>query len=71
MGSDPNSNSSEILWLLSLPARMKKIRLKCRGYRVDKIYISILWELSVAHVFLSYLHKNLMQAIPHHNDVSD
>ena len=25
------SNSSEILWLLVLPAIMKKIRLKCRG----------------------------------------
>ena len=30
VGSGPNSNSSEILYLFSLPARMKKIRSKMK-----------------------------------------
>ena len=43
--SGPNSNLSEILWLSSLPASMKKIRLKMK---VLEFPIITLWELFVA-----------------------
>ena len=35
------SNSSEMLWMLSLPASMKKIRLKNEGARVDTTFSPI------------------------------
>ena len=47
--SGPNSNLSEILWLSSLPASMKKIRSKMKALeRTQHFPIITLWELSVA-----------------------
>ena len=60
--SGPNSNLSEILWLSSLPASMKKIRSKMKALERT---------LSVAMETRSYQVQNLMQSIPHPNDASD
>ena len=47
--SGPNSNLSEILWLSSLPASMKKIRSKMKALACSQHFpIITLWELSVA-----------------------
>ena len=47
--SGPNSNLSEILWLSSLPASMKKIRSKMKPLGWSQLFpIITLWELSVA-----------------------
>ena len=68
------SNSSEMLWMFSLPASMKKIRSKMKGLE---------WTQHFPHnnpmgairchgnQFQSYLVQNLMQSIPHPNDASD
>ena len=43
------SNSSEMLWMFSLPASMKKIRLKMKALECSQHFpIITLWELSVA-----------------------
>ena len=43
------SNSSEMLWMFSLPASMKKIRSKMKALECSKHFpIITLWELSVA-----------------------
>ena len=44
--SGPNSNLSEILWLSSLPASMKKIRSKMKALACSQHFP--LWVLSVA-----------------------
>ena len=47
--SDRISNLSEILWMFSLPASMKKIRSKMKALEwTQHFYIITLWELSVA-----------------------
>ena len=68
------SNSSEMLWMSSLPASMKKIRSKMKALE---------WTQHFPHYnpmgaicchgnkFRSYLVQNLMQSIPHPNDASD
>ena len=69
------SNSSEMLWMFSLPASMKKIRSKMKVLE---------WTQHFSHYnpmgafllpwkpeFQSYLVQNLMQSIPHPNDASD
>ena len=52
------SNSSEMLWMFSLPASMKKIRSKMKA-------------LEWTPEFRSDLAQNLMQPFPHPNDGSD
>ena len=43
------SNSSEMLWMFSLPASMKKIRTKMKALEFSQHFpIIYLWELSVA-----------------------
>ena len=68
------SNPSEMLWMFSLPASMKKIRSKMKALE---------WTQHFPHYnpmgaiccwkpeFQSYLVQNLMQSIPHPNDASD
>ena len=47
--SNQNSNMSEILWLSSLPASMKKIPSKTKALACVQDFIKItIWELSVA-----------------------
>ena len=68
------SNSSEMLWMFSLPASMKKIQSKMKALQWTHFFpIITLWELFVAMQpeFQSYLVQNLMQSIPHPNDASD
>ena len=43
------SNSSEMLWMFSLPASVKKIRSKMKALECSHVFpITTLWELSVA-----------------------
>ena len=68
------SNQSELLWLSSLPARIKKNQLKMKELEWSQGFtIKTQWELSVAMEtrFWSDLAKNLMQSIPHPNDAPD
>ena len=69
------SNSSEMLWMFSLPASMKKIRSKMKAlewtqhfphYNPFGSYL-LPWKPE----FQPYLVQNLMQSIPHPNDGSD
>ena len=63
-----NANSFEIIWMSSLQASMKKIRLKMKNF-----LIITLWELSAAMEteFRSDLAQNLMQPFPHPYDALD
>ena len=69
------SNSSEMLWMSSLPASMKNIRSKNEGARVFTIFSSLLpygsYLLQWKPEFKCYLVQNLMQSIPHPNNASD
>ena len=69
------SNSSEMLWMFSLPASMKKIRSKMKALEWTHHFphynpmgaIRFHWKPE----FQFYLVQNLMQSIPHPNDASD
>ena len=41
VGSTLNSNSSKLLWLSLLPARMKKIQLKMKAFEWSQHYLLI------------------------------
>ena len=78
------SNSSEMLWMFSLPASMKKIRSKMKALEWTQHFphynpmgaicchgnqsSNPTWSKTE---FQSYLVQNLMQSIPHLNDASD
>ena len=62
-------NPFEMLWLFSLPVRIKKIQLKMKELEWSQVFpIITLWELSVAMEFWSYQAKNLMQPILYPTD---
>ena len=67
------SNSSEMLWMFSLPASMKKI--KNEGARVLTTFSPLKpygsYPLPWTPEFRSDLAQNLMQPFPHPNDGSD
>ena len=72
--SDRIPNSTEMLWMFSLPASMKKIRLKMKALECSQHFPNItLWELSVA------MDTNVLirsgpkpnAAFPHPNNGSD
>ena len=65
------SNSSEILWMFSLPASMKKIRSKMKALEWTQHFphYSPMGAICChGNQFRSYLVKNLMQSIPHPYD---
>ena len=67
------SNSSEILWMFSLPASMKKIRSKMKALEWTQHFPHYIWELFVAmETRVPILPgPNIMQSIPHPSDASD
>ena len=70
------SNSSEILWMFSLPASMNKIRSKMKALEWTQHFPHYIkpygsYLLPWKPEFQSYLVQNLMQSIPHPNDASD
>ena len=69
------SKSSEMLWMFSLPASMKKIRSKMKEARVDTtlspLYPYGSYLLPWTPEFRSDLAQNLMQPFSHPNDGSD
>ena len=68
------SNSSEMLWMFSLPASMRKILSKMKALEWTQHfphYNPMGYLLPWKPEFQSYLVQNLMQSIPHPNDASD
>ena len=67
------SNSSEILWMFSLPASIKKIRSKMKALEWTQHFphYNPMGAMPWKPEFQSYLVQNLMQSIPHPNDASD
>ena len=63
------SNSSEILWMFSLPASMKKIQSKMKALEWTQHFPH--YNPMGAICCYPYLVQNLMQSIPHPNDASD
>ena len=64
------SNSSEMLWMFSLPASMKKIRSKMRAPECSQHFPHYNPMGAISEV-RSDLAQNLMQPFPHPNDGSD
>ena len=68
------SNSSEMLWMFSLPTSMKKIRSKMKALEWTQHFPNYnpmgSYLLPWKPEFQSYLVQNLMQSIPHPNDAS-
>ena len=68
------SNSSEMLWMFSLPASMKKIRSKMKALEWTQHFPHYNPMGAIrchGHQFRSDLAQNLMQPFPHPNDGSD
>ena len=68
------SNSSEMLWMFSLPASMQKIRSKMKALEWSQHFPHFNPIVAIrchGHQFRSDLAQNLMQPFPHPNDGSD